>query len=75
MQTDTEIYAFCQNISTLRAEKGLSQKEMAEKLGISVQSLRNLEQGKLPPRWGCAVFFRIYQVYGIKPKDLFEIKK
>ena len=59
------------NIKKLRKEHGLSQKEMAQKLGIGSKSISMLEKGILPPRLSATVLIRIYQTYGIKPSDMF----
>ena len=39
---------FCSNVRYLRASNGLTQKEMAKIMGISVGSLRKIERGILP---------------------------
>lgn len=75
MQTDIDLQIFCRNIQTLRKQNNLSQKEMAQKLGISVASLRKLEQNRLPPRMSCAVFVRIWQEFGVKPSAMFQADK
>ena len=40
---------FSDRIARLRKEKGLNQKQLAEKLGVSVDSVRRWEQGKRSP--------------------------
>lgn len=62
---------FSQKIKLIRAEHRLTQREMAQKLGISVNTLSKIEKGILPPRLSCSVIFRIQQQFGISPKDLF----
>ena len=38
------------NFVALRLESGLTQKQIADELGVSEQTVRNWEQGKHPPR-------------------------
>ena len=40
---------FCNNLKDLRKEKGLSQQEIAEKLGRAVSTYANWEQGRREP--------------------------
>ena len=40
---------FSDRIARLRKEKGLSQKDLAEQLGVSIDSVRRWEQGKRSP--------------------------
>lgn len=63
---------FCQNVQFLRDKNHLTQAEMAEKLGVSVNSLRSLEKGEVPPRLRCGILIRIHTVFGIHPKDIFS---
>ena len=72
MVEDRGLEYFCENIKNLRAEKGLSKKEMAKILGIGVGSLTQLEAGKLPPRLDCGVLERIHKHFGIIPAALFR---
>lgn len=41
---------FAENLHRLRTEAGLSQMELCRKSGISIDSLRNWEQGRVLPR-------------------------
>lgn len=53
-----------QNIKKLREQKGLTQTELAEKVGLERASLSNIECGR---RWpGTDVVVRIADVLGIK---------
>jgi transcriptional regulator with XRE-family HTH domain len=42
--------SFAENLHRLRTEAGLSQMELCRKSGISIDSLRNWEQGRVLPR-------------------------
>lgn len=64
---------FLNNITWLRRHYGLTKKEMAGKLNISVWSLNKIENGELPPRLTIDVMFRTYQVFGISMADLVSV--
>lgn len=64
-----EIGNFLYNIELLRKVSGLTMKKMASLLEIGVDSLRRIEKGELPPRLSVTLFFRIYDCFGILPKD------
>lgn len=67
--TDAEIFMF--NVKWLREKHGLSKKEMAKILGISVGTLNKIEKSELPPRLSVDIVFNIYQHFGIHPKNQF----
>lgn len=56
-------------IRVLRAEKGWSQAELAERVGVSRNSINAIENGKLDPSLPLA--FRIAEVFGLKIEDVF----
>lgn len=59
-----ELYYFKKNVAFLRKANGLSQKEMAQKMMIGVETLRKLEQGITPPKLNaCAVIMVISQFH------------
>lgn len=66
-----ETKIFCENIKKLRKKNGLSQKEMAQKLDISVKSLSTLEKGAIPSRLSVSIVFKIYKIFGIKSAQMF----
>ena len=68
----TEIEIFCNNIVFLRKQYGLSKRKMAEMLHIGVNSLNSIENGRLPPRISIDIFFRVWEVFGIKPGEQLE---
>ena len=67
-----DIQIFCDNIRLLRAVLGLSKKEMARKIHISVASLNKLESGILPPRLCCDLIIYINWEFGILPSQMFK---
>lgn len=71
MNHKKEIHIFCKNIKRLRETERLTQKEMAERLGIGVSSLIKLEKGILPPRLTCEILFCIQRRFGIPPEKMF----
>ena len=56
-------------LRVLRAERGWSQAELAEKVGVSRNSINAVENGKFDPSLPLA--FRIVDVFGLKVEDVF----
>ena len=56
-------------IRVLRAEKGWSQAELAEKVGVSRNSINAVENGKFDPSLPLA--FRIVDLFELKIEDVF----
>ena len=56
-------------IRVLRAEKGWSQAELAEKVGVSRNSINAVENGKFDPSLPLA--FSIVEAFGLKIEDVF----
>jgi putative transcriptional regulator len=56
-------------IRVLRAEKGWSQAELAEKVGVSRNSINAVENGKFDPSLPLA--FKIVDLFGLKIEDVF----
>nr|WP_243850717.1 helix-turn-helix transcriptional regulator [Rhizomicrobium electricum] len=54
----------------LRAERGWSQADLAERLGVARQSVNAIETGKFDPSLPLA--FRIGRLFGLKVEDVFE---
>lgn len=63
---------FCENIRYLRKIYGLSQKEMARRLNISVYMLRLIEKRVLSPRLSYKVLYTIEDVFGLSPSAVLE---
>lgn len=60
-------------LRTARDRLGLSQKEAAEKIGISIDALSKYERGKTFPN--IPVLKRIEQVYGVEYSQLIFFKQ
>ena len=58
------------NIVWLRKQYGLSKKEMAKKLEISVWMLNKIEKGELPVSLKIDILFCIYREFGVFMSDL-----
>ena len=56
-------------IRVLRADKGWSQAELAEKVGVSRNSINAVENGKFDPSLPLA--FRIVELFDLKIEDVF----
>ena len=70
LENDPSIRILCRNIQRLRRRTGLSQKDMAALLQISIYSLRRLENGQLPPRLGINFLFSISRHFKMTPARL-----
>ena len=57
-------------IRVLRAEKGWSQADLAERVLVSRNSINAVENGKFDPSLPLA--FRIADVFGLRIEDIFE---
>ena len=57
-------------IRVLRAEKGWSQAELAEKVGVSRNSINEVANGKFDPSLPLA--FRIADVFELKIEEVFQ---
>lgn len=58
------------SLSQLREERGWSQGDLAEKLGVSRQTINALERGKYDPSLPLA--FKIAQLFKLKIEEIFE---
>lgn len=57
-------------IKVLRAEHGLTQAELADRLDVSRQTVNALETGKYDPSLPLA--FRLARLFGLKIEDIFQ---
>lgn len=58
------------NLPTLRAERGWSQGDLAERLGVSRQTINALERGKYDPSLPLA--FKIARLFDRAIEEIFE---
>lgn len=61
---------FGKRLQTLRAEKGLTQEKLADEVGVTVESISNIERGIYGPKF--ENLEKISNVLGVKVKELFE---
>lgn len=71
--TEVSWLCFSERIGLLRRQHGLSKREMAKKLRISVASLEKIEKGELPPRLSARIVLCVYQEFGIPPHKQFDV--
>ncbi|MGB7068038.1 MAG: helix-turn-helix transcriptional regulator [Pyrinomonadaceae bacterium] len=57
-------------LRVLRAEREWSQGELAERLGVSRQTINAIETGKYEPSLGLA--FKVSRLFGQKIEDIFQ---
>ena len=60
---------FADNLKTLRRARGLSQEELAQKVGVRRETIGNLENGKYNPSLKLAM--DIAKVFGCTVEELF----
>lgn len=56
-------------VPSLRAERGWTQADLAQRLGVSRQSINAIETGKFDP--SLPVAFRIARLFGLTIEDIF----
>ena len=73
MERDTskELRTFMKNVAWLRAHYGLSKKDMAKRLGVSVMTLAKIEKGQFPPRLHISVMYNIQRQFGVRISNQF----
>ena len=66
---------FINNIAYLRKKNGLSKKEMANVLNISVYVLSKIEKGELPKKLSVEIVFNLQKHFKISPEKQFKKMK
>jgi DNA-binding helix-turn-helix protein len=66
-----ELKVLCKNIYYLRKKNGLTQREMAERLNISLYSLRMIERGIIPKNLSCEILYYLQLHFFLDIADLF----
>lgn len=74
MDNKKELDTFCANIRYLRQQRQLSQKEMAALLHISVDYVRRLERGEVPPRMTLEPAIYCYYIFGFSLDVLLHVR-
>ncbi len=57
------------HLRDLRAERGWTQADLAERAGVSRQTINAIEKGKFDPSLPLA--FRLARLFGLKIEDIF----
>ena len=60
-------------LKVARAENNLSQAELAEKVGVSRQTINSIEVGRYTP--SAVLALKIARTFGKKVEDLFELEE
>lgn len=60
-------------VTVLRAERGMTQKDLAEKVGVSRQTIISIEKGKYTPSLKLA--FEIANAFEVEITDVFQYQK
>ncbi len=72
MKNGAEIQILCRNIAALRKKRAMTQRDMADLMGISVSTLRKLEKGFLPPRLKMDAIFALVDAFSLPLAALFR---
>ena len=59
-----------ENIQTIRKHRGMKQQELADKIGINMQSLSKIERGVNYPTFD--TLEKIMDVLGVTPNELYQ---
>lgn len=65
---DKELVAFGQAVRELRAERRLTQEDLAYRISLTVSQLSRIERGQVNPKWGTVM--RIASGLGLGPVEL-----
>ncbi len=66
-----ELKVLCKNIYYLRKKNGLTQREMAGRLNISLYSLRMIERRIIPKNLSCEILYYLQLHFFLDIADLF----
>ena len=66
---DDSLKNFMRNITDLRKQNGLSKRQMAKLLGVSVRTITRLERGDFPSNLSVRIVFQIQKHFGVAAKD------
>ena len=76
MKSDQKLFNerqnFLFNLEALRKQHHLTQKQMAQILGIGIHSWRMIERGIMPPRLSTEVVYNAADAFGIPAARLFS---
>ncbi len=59
------------SVQTLRQDKGLTQQELAEKVGVTRQTVISIEKGNYTP--SVLLALKLAQVFNVSVEDIFKI--
>jgi len=65
--------SFRNKLKVLRAMKELTQEQLAEKIGVSRQTINAIEANKYLPSLGLA--FKMAKLFDVKVEDIFEYEE
>lgn len=73
MENRNELQIFMKNVKCLRRYYGLSKKEMADIMNVSVYTINKIEKEEFPPKLSVTAIFDLQNYFGIKAKDLVSV--
>ena len=72
MKQDKYDLIFCYNIKRIRKQFHLTQKQFANKLGVSLYVVRKLEHNIIPPQLTVGILYSIYENFDVSPSKMLE---
>ena len=69
-----EIENYLYNVKSLRLHHGITKKQMAKILGISIGSMNKIERGTMPPRLSVKIIINIYNYFCLLSEEMFTRK-
>ena len=71
MVTKDDMRVFGENVRHLRMARRITQKELAEIMGIGVKSLRRIEQGDFPAKFDATHLYCLTEYFHVSVTALF----
>ncbi len=67
-----EFNNFCENLKKLRIENNLTKKAMAEKLGVTIRTIRMIENHEIPKTITVEFVYKVIRTFKVDGSDLFK---
>ena len=65
-------YSICNNVKQLRTDRGWTQEQLADQVGVSRQSINSVERNRYVPSLQLALIFA--RVFNVPVDDIFELE-
>ena len=72
MNNERQLATFCKNVTYLREKKQLTKKQMANIMGVNVNTLNSIENGVVPSKLSSRVLINLYNHFHISLDTFFN---